>query len=248
MSTLAAHLVVGNLRLTGAGVYADYLLSGVLFIFLSEQWQNTVAADHAELWRTLPSGSSLSGLTVPVQARTVARRMLHAHPALRGGAHVAEAAGPWVRHCRMWEPTIAAHRPRRRIYWLTIPLDDNHRLVDAFAGRDKDTDAALAAYRQRAAEVSGALPGVFFAKPVSVEQIWWHWNYTASRGVWRHPLPSPPHDPHARLPSSAFTPVYFDPAAARLRGRRWRAARPSPTCSCAATATPTTVYPPPIRR
>ena len=69
------------------------------------------------------------------------------------------------------------------------------------------------------------LPSVFFAKPVWVEQIWWHWNYYASRGVWPHPLPTQPYDPHARLPASAFTPVYFDPAAAQLRGRRWRAAR-----------------------
>jgi hypothetical protein len=225
MSTLAPDLVVGNLRLTPGGVYADYLLSGVPFIFLSEQWQNTVAADHADLWRTLPSGSSLSGLTVPVPVRGVARRMLHTHPALRGGARVAQTAGPWVRHCRMWEPTIAARRPRRRIYWLSVPLDDGRARFDAVAGRDRDTDTALADYRTRAAESTGALPGVFFPKPVSAEQIWWHWNYTASRGVWRDPLPSAPHDPHARLPSSAFTPVYFDPAAARLRGRRWRAAR-----------------------
>ena len=28
-----------------------------------------------------------------------------------------------------------------------------------------------------------ALPVVFFPKPASVEQIWWHWNYSASRGV-----------------------------------------------------------------
>ena len=213
MLTLAPDLVVGNLRLTAGGVYADYLLTGVPFIFLSEQWQNTVAADHADLWRTLPSGSTLSGLTVPVPARRVARRMLHTHPALRGGAHVAEAAGPWVRHCRMWEPAIAAHRPRRRIYWLSVPLDDGRALLDTVAGRDPDTDAALAGHRARAAELTGALPGVFFAKPVSAEQIWWHWNYTASRGVWRHPLPSAPYDPHARLPCAAFTPVYFDPAA-----------------------------------
>jgi hypothetical protein len=225
MTTLAPDLVVGNLRLTAGGVYADYLLSGMPFIFLSEQWQNTVAADHADLWRTLPSGSSLSGLTVPVPVRTVARRMLHAHPALRTGESAVKHAGEWVRHCRMWEPTVAAHRPRRRIYWLSVPLDDGRQLFDAVAGRDRDTDTALAAYRARAAELAGALPGAFFPKPVSAEQIWWHWNYTASRGVWRHPLPSARCDPHARLPSSAFTPVYFDPAAAALRGKRWRAAR-----------------------
>jgi hypothetical protein len=226
MSSLAPHLVVGNLRLTAVGVYADYLLSGVPFIFGSEEWQNTTAADHAELWRTLPSGSSLSGLTVPVPAREVVRRMLHAHPALRGSAGSTDAAIEWVRHCRMWEPTITAHAPRRRIYWLSIPLDaGQRRMLDTVVGRDTDTAAALAKRRERAAELIGALPPVFFPKPASAEQIWWHWNYTASRGVWHHPLPSQTYHPLARLPGSAFTPVYFDPAAARLRGRRWRAAR-----------------------
>jgi hypothetical protein len=226
MSSLAPHLVVGNLRLTAAGVYADYLLSGVPFIFGSEEWQNTAAADHAELWRTLPSGTSLSGLTVAVPAREVARRMLHAHPALRGAAASGDVAIGWVRHCRMWEPTITAHAPRRRIYWLSIPLDaGQRRMLDTVVGRDKDTAAALADYRERAAELIGALSPVFFPKPASAEQIWWHWNYTASRGVWHHPVPPQTYNPHAGLPGSAFTPVYFDTAAARLRGRRWRAAR-----------------------
>ena len=213
--------------LTAAGVYAEYLLSGVPFIFLSEEWQNSVAADHAELWRSPAVGLLdqradragagtrrwCAGCCTPTPRCAARRRRL------RGG-------GEWVRHCRMWEPAIAAHRPRRRIYWLSIPLETDHRrLLDTVVGRDKDTDAALAGYRERAAELIGALPGVFFPKPVSAEQIWWHWNYTASRGVWHHPLPPQPYDPHASLPASAFTPVYFDPAAARLRGRRWRAAR-----------------------
>ena len=126
----------------------------------------------------------------------------------------------------MWQPTIAAHRPRRRIYWLSIPLDADHRRAfDTVAGRDRDTDSALADYRRRAAELVGALPGAFFPKPASAEQIWWHWNYTASRGVWRQPLPTQRYDPHAHLSGSAFTAVSFDPAASQLRGRRWRAAR-----------------------
>ena len=38
-------------------------------------------------------------------------------------------------------------------------------------------------------------------------------------------LPAQRYDPHARLPGSVFTAVHFDPSAAQLRGRRWRAAR-----------------------
>jgi AAA-like domain len=234
MPSLAPLRAVGNLRLTRGGVYADYLLSGLPFIFLSEEWQNMVAAEHAELWRSLPSGATISGLTAPVPARNIARKMLHTHPDLREGQGLG-SAGAWMGHCRTWEPTLTRHRPRRRIYWLSVPLDyglSGHtasggwrHLVEVAVGRDKDTGSSLARYRDLAARIVAALPRAFFAKPVSVEQIWWHWNYTASRGVWQHPLPSRPYDPHASLPGSAFGPVHFDESAARLRGRRWRAAR-----------------------
>ncbi len=225
MLALAPQLVVGNLRLTADGVYAEYLLSGVPFIFLSEEWQNTAAADHAELWRTLPSGSSVSGLTVPVPTRELARRMLHAHPALRTDPGD-PCAVAWVRHCRMWQHAVDAHRPRRRIYWLSIPLDDGRRRAfDIVAGRDRDTDAALADYRQRAAELVAALPAAFFPKPVSAEQIWWHWNYTASRGVWQQPLPARHHDPHAGCRARRSPRCTSIRPPRTLRGRRWRAAR-----------------------
>jgi len=231
---------VGNLRFTPAGVYADYLVSGLPFIYLSEHVQHSVAAQHAELWRALPSGASISGLTVPVPARSVTRRMLYAHPDLReaAGAAAPEIPAParaWIRHCRTWDPVLAGHHPRRRVYWLSLPLDYGpggrttmgtwRRLLQVVRGHDNDTAASLAAYRQRAARMVAALPGAFFIKPASVEQIWWHWNYIASRGVWLHPLPNQPCDPHARLPASAFTPVHLDPSAAVRRGRRWRAAR-----------------------
>ena len=189
---------VGNLRFTQAGVYAEYLMSGLPFIFLSEQWQDTVAAEHGELLRTSPSGPSISGLTVPVPTRAITRRMLYAHPDLHDDATSADdipaSVRPWIRHCRTWEPALNRHRPRRRIFWLSIPLDYGlsgqtatgtwQHLLDVVRGKDKDTASSLAAYRERATQMVAALPGAFFVKPASVEQIWWHWNYTASRGVW----------------------------------------------------------------
>ena len=238
MSVPAPLRVIGNLRLTSQGVYADYLLSGQPFIFLSEEWQDRVAIEHAELWRALPSGASISGLTVPVAPRSTVRKMLHSHHDLRGDTaadNVPDAARQWVKHCRTWEPTIAAHRARRRIYWLSLPLDYGiagrtpggawRRMVDTAVGRDQDTDSSISHYRDLAAQMVGSLPGVFFPKPATTEQIWWHWNYLASRGVWDAPLPSQPFDPYASLPGSAFAPVHLDPGAAQLRGRRWRAAR-----------------------
>ena len=189
---------LGNLRLTSTGMYAEYLLSGVPFVFLSEHWQNTVAAEHAELWRSLPSGAQISGLTVPVPARSIIRRMLANDTGLG-----------WVRHCRAWEPTLGRDRARRRLYWLSLPLEYGRRITDLVIGKDKHTAESVAHYRQLAADMVAALPAVFFPKPVSVEQIWWHWNYTASRGAWHRPLPTRPHDPNAGLPASAFSPVNF---------------------------------------
>src|ERR1700757_2139183 len=62
MSSLAPVRAVGNLRFTSTGVYAEYLVSGVPFVFLSEEWQNLVAAEHTELWRALPSGGTIGGV------------------------------------------------------------------------------------------------------------------------------------------------------------------------------------------
>lgn len=231
---------IGNLRFTNSGVYADYLVSGLPFIFLPKEAQGRVADVHAELLRTLPSGALLSGLTAPVATRNITRRMIYAHPDLHPDNAIDTEPMPphtqaWVEHCRWWAPALEHRRPRRRIHWLSLPLDYGlagataaggwQRRLDSIIGRDKDSDTSLAHYRELAATMVAKLPPALFAKPVSVEQIWWHWNYTASRHAWQQPLPSQPHDPHARLPGSAFTPVWRDPSAADLHGRRWRAAR-----------------------
>ena len=78
----APRAAVGNLRFTDGGVYAEYLVSGLPFVFTGADWQDQVADAHAELYRTLPSGALLSGLTTPVATRSVTRRMLYAHPDL----------------------------------------------------------------------------------------------------------------------------------------------------------------------
>jgi hypothetical protein len=232
--------VAGNLRFTAGGAYADYLVSGLPFIFLARDWQDRVAAAHAELLRTLPSGAMLSGLTTPVATRSITRRMLYCHPDLHpdnGSAptRIPAEARDWIAHCRLWEHAVARAGARRRVHWLSLPLDYGpngrtptatwRRALEVLAGRDHDTEATIADYRAVAAAMVAALPPALFVKPASAEQIWWHWNYTASRGVWPHPLPGQPYQPDARLPSSAFSPVWLDPSAAALRGRRWRAAR-----------------------
>ena len=231
---------IGNLRFTHRGVYAEYLVSGLPFIFLPKEAQDRVADVHAELLRTLPSGALLSGLTAPVATRNITRRMIYAHPDLHPEAAAPGQPPPahthgWVEHCRRWAPALQRTGSRRRIHWLSLPLEYGlpgastagawQRRWDSIIGRDKDSDTSVAHYRALAAAMVAKLPPALFVKPASVEQIWWHWNYTASRHAWQHPLPGQPYDPHARLPASAFSPVWKDPSGAGLRGRRWRAAR-----------------------
>ncbi|MBV8348958.1 MAG: ATP-binding protein, partial [Mycolicibacterium sp.] len=230
---ISPRAVVGNLRFTSDGVYADYMLSGLPFTFLAKGHQELVAAEHAELWRTLPSGATISGLTAPVTTASVAARMLAAHPDLRDGSPADTAdADRWISYCRVWEPVIAGARLRRRIYWLSLPLEYGaagrtrrglaRSWLDTAAGRESKP---VVRYRELAADMIAALPKAFHPKPATTQQIWWHWNYVASRGAWDDPLPAGSYDPDASLPASMFSPVYFDESAAALRGRRWRGAR-----------------------
>lgn len=231
---------IGNLRFTHNGVYAEYLVSGLPFIFLPKKAQDLVADTHAELLRSLPSGALLSGLTAPVATRHITRRMIYAHPDLHPDNVIdsetpSAQAARWLQHCQRWEPALRSRHSRRRIYWLSLPLDFGlsgattvggwQRRLDSIIGRDKDSAEALAHYRKLAATMVAKLPPALFTKPATVEQIWWHWNYTASRHTWQKPIPNQPYDPDARLPASAFAPVWMDPSAAALRQRRWRAAR-----------------------
>ena len=231
---------IGNLLFTSHGVYAQYLLSGLPFIFQRKEVQNQVADVHADLLRALPSGALLEGLTAPVATRNITRRMIFAHPDLHPdtvvpGEPMPEQAHDWLEHARLWTPALGRRGHRRRVFILSLPLDYGHtgatasgtwqRRLDSIIGRDKDSDRSLTHYRELAATMVAKFPAAVFAKAASVEQIWWHWNYVASRHSWQQPLPNTPFDPHARLPESAFTPVWKDQSAAALRGRRWRAGR-----------------------
>jgi hypothetical protein len=231
---------IGNLRFTPGGVYAEYLLAGRPFIFLPKETQDQVADLHTDLLRALPSGSMLSKLTAPVSTRSTIRRMIYAHPDLHPDSAAPGEAMPahterWVRHCQRWAGALDQRPTRRPLYWLQLPLDYGpsgstaaggwRKRLASILGRDADSDSSLAHYRALAAAMAAGLPAGFFPKPVSVEQIWWHWNYTASRHTWTLPLPTQAYDPGARLDGSAFTAVWHDPSAAALRGRRWRAAR-----------------------
>ena len=181
--------VIGNLRFTKHGVYADFLVVGLRYYLQSTKRRTGVADRHRDLARELPSGSWLYGLSVPQDDRQLLRAMMHGH----------RDRLEWARACQMLEPLLAENRPRTRVYWLSIPVDAGRgghspvgqatKLKDWLAGRDKDSESSLEAYQRLAYDIISALPEEFAPTPVTEDMIDWFWKRNAFRGVFDQPLP-----------------------------------------------------------
>ena len=229
--------VVGNLRFTDGGVFAEYLLSPTDFFYLGEDEQNAVADEHTLLYRRFPGRCALSGLTVYRDPADVCRAMTVAGISLDarreylkadaiGIPDLSTARGDWLASIRtQWSPHFGGLPLRYRQGWLALRVDlgrDGHSVVTnvktRLAGRDYDNPETIEHYRRVAEEMHAAIPTVFEPAPAAAEQIWWHWNATVSRGVWTEPLPDVAFDENAVLDESAFTPAYFDENAAELHG------------------------------
>jgi hypothetical protein len=181
--------VIGNLRFTKHGVYADFLVVGLRYYLQSTKRRTGVADRHRDLARELPSGSWLYGLSVPQDDRQLLRAMMHGH----------RDRLEWARACQMLEPLLTENRPRTRVYWLSIPVDAGRgghspvgqatKLKDWLAGRDKDSESSLEAYQRLAYDITSALPEEFAPTPVTEDMIDWFWKRNAFRGVFDQPLP-----------------------------------------------------------
>jgi hypothetical protein len=219
--------VIGNLRFTRGGVYADYLAHGLPVTMRALSTHERAARLTRNLGRNLPSGSQLFGLVAVedqdrILGNIVGRR--HDNPA-------------WVSHCRAWEPVIAnplqtapAKGPRQRLYWLTIPVDAGRagRTVAGQAekfgswviGRDTGSEASVTAYAELAAEIVSAMPDDFHLTPASPAQILWHHRHNALRGTFAAPLPHASVGPRT-LSGEMFSRFWFDESANSERLRRW---------------------------
>ncbi len=203
--------VIGNLRFTAHGVYADYLVTGLRYYLQSTKWRTGVADRHRDLARELPSGTWIYGLSVPQDQRQLLRAMMHGH----------HDRGEWARACRLLQPVLAAENPRARLYWLSIPVDGGRgghspvgqatKMRDWIAGRDKESASSLAAYHALAADIVSAIPEEFAPVPVSEDMISWFWARTAFRGSYDRPLP---HRRTGSVNGADTDPTGTDPAAA----------------------------------
>ncbi|MCH9729762.1 MAG: ATP-binding protein [Actinomycetia bacterium] len=226
--------VIGNLRFTRGGVYADYLIDGLPLVLRPLRTHERGSRSYRNLARALPSGWSLSGLLDTTDPKRLMRNLV-------GNFRHSDQ---WVDHCRVWEPTFnpevaapgdAAFVEERRRGWLTFPVDSGRsgrnaagaatRVKDWMVGRDVDSDTSVAAYSRLAAEVVASLPREFSVRPASPLQIQWQHRRTVLRGQLRDPMPAAGQGPD-RLTAADFVRPAIDEGANALRRSWWPTMRP----------------------
>lgn len=201
---------VANLRFTPNGVFAEFLVSGVSYNLRRRSVQERVAKLHMGLLDALPSGFQLEGLTAATTTADSIRRMLAGH-------RYQEA---WVQECVEWEPFFDESDPSaERLYWLSVPVDHGaegrtsmgelHNAWDWIRGRDLEAASTIAEFIEQGDEFIAALPSDFGVFAVTPDLIRWHWDYHATRGGTRLPLPEVV-DAHEVLEPHDFTPIYLD--------------------------------------
>lgn len=179
-----------NIRVCESGVRADYLLTGLPYMFKTKSRRRAFAELHRQLGQALPSGTLLYGLAAPIDIRVIGRRALARH------SH----QDPWVEHLRAYEPTFTAYAPYQRLYWLSVPVDagaDGYtkgstrlRVQNWIAGADSDAATTLEGWKSTAATMITALPTIEFRPvPVTAAQIEWFWNQFCSLGAFLDPFP-----------------------------------------------------------
>ncbi|MBO0879961.1 MAG: hypothetical protein J2P17_06260, partial [Mycobacterium sp.] len=213
-------VIVGNLRFTHGGVYAEFLLRGQPGGMLPFAQKRRIAEAHRPLVRQLPAGMIFAGLQAPVDPRSLIRRMLAGY----------EDRPEWVAEVRDWEPYLYIEPFYERVFWLTVPVDsglagrtESGRLTKTWGslvGRDPDDDGSIESYQEVAAEIAAKIPERFAAQPATPRQIQWVWRRHVTRGVADTPFPHGRGGPD-RLTAADFEPASFDEGDQAARRWRW---------------------------
>jgi hypothetical protein len=210
--------VVGNLRFTRGGVYAEFVLQGQPGGMLPFAKKRKTAEAHRPLVRQLPSGMTFSGLLAPIAPRTVIRRMVSGY----------EDNPLWVKEVRDWEPYLEIEPFYERVFWLAVPVDSGlagrtetgrfTKTWGALKGRDPDDETSVEGYRELASEIAAKIPQQFVPQPATPRQIQWVWRRQVTRGVADTPFPHGRGGPD-RLSASDFESASFDEG--NQADRRW---------------------------
>jgi hypothetical protein len=210
--------IVGNLRFTHGGVYAEFVLSGQPGGMLPYSQKRKIAEAHRPLVRQLPAGMIFSGLLAPIDPRGLIRRMLSGY----------EDRQAWVTEVRDWEQHLQIEPFYERVFWLTVPVDSGlagrteaGRLTKTWGvlvGRDSEDDKSLEGYAKLAAQIASKIPERFAPRPATPRQIQWVWRRHLTRGVADTPFPHGPGGPD-RLTADDFESADFDEG--DQAARRW---------------------------
>jgi hypothetical protein len=120
----------------------------------------------------------------------------------------------YIAECNAQAARLESLRPRRRLYWLSMPLDQNFRHGPAgsrllpssiLSGGDgqptvEDIDKAVS----KAAELAARLKDIVTLTPVTDRMMRWLWDQHISRGLDAGPCPRPV--PAASAPAYAPSP------------------------------------------
>lgn len=223
--------IVGNLRWTRAGTWwADYLVEGLNYGLRDVDDKDEVRQLHQLFFQEVPDYTLLAGISAPLDITAAMRRMV-SEDDLDLDDYIAE--------CNAQAARLAALAPRTRLYWLSLPLDQNFRygpagsrllpsaLLNGGDGQPsaEDIDKAIT----KAAELFERLNQIVTLTPVTDRQMRWLWDQHISRGLDAGPCP-PARTGRIRAGVRTFTEALFDEGANADRAQHdswWRRNTPS---------------------
>jgi len=198
----------GNLRLTRCGSWwADWIVDGYEFGLRDVSHKLQVKASHQKLYRHLPDYSLLGGFSAPMDIGDIMRRSINQNAFDAGGDYVDECNGQAHRMERLG--------PRKRIFWLSIPLDNKFRNASLLSDLSGDYEPSAEEIDEAAAKAEAfetAVQSIARLNRVTGRQMRWLWDHHISRGLDAGPCP-PAVEGRIRSGMRSFTQAFFDEGA-----------------------------------
>ena len=193
----------GNLRFTRSGtIWADYLIQGIPYGLRPPKEKALIRQLHQALFRSLGGEALLLGLASVADPRQIVEQMM-------SGLDPAQVPD-WAAECEATIDTLEALHPGRRIYWLSIPLEDAtpwesvsamvsaaRRQAEEYLAlpRTSPSETKVAELSTRARKVLEGVPDTFGLQPATPAQMVWLHQHMLDRGLYQDwALPTKDHD------------------------------------------------------